>query len=287
VSPTATSEETFVFEGEEVSYSKYRYRLAIRNQKILEQVNQIATQEALTVVGAAEGLDRQELGGFLRTTLPAIVDKYGNVNAVAAMDYYDSARDAWFTNRTQSLNKTFRKSQNRRADRFARAKLQGQLYKATVPAFDLLATTEPVIGISMSAFAADGFDAMKPQLANSLTRAVASYHRNTMLYNSALDEAVVKVQRVASPNACEFCRLAAFQSFRGNDVRTADYAIKFHDNCHCTIETLYEGDSTLRPEYYDDYENEYLTARDNVGSGKTKDILKEMRRINKQASARP
>lgn len=275
------SEQTFTLDGQELSYSQYRYRLAMRNQKILAEVNDLAMQEALTVVNVAEGLNRQDLGGFLRTTLPAIVDKYGNVNAVAAMNYYDEARAAWLSNRSQSLNKTFRKSQQRRADRFARARLQGELYKASLPTFNIAETTEPIIGVAMSAFASDGFEVMKPQMANSLTRAVASFHRNTMLYNSALDEAVIKVQRVAGPNACEFCRLMAFQSYRGNDVRTADYAIKFHDNCHCTIETLYEGDSVVRPDYYDVYEKQYLDARDSAGSGKTKDILKEMRRIIK------
>lgn len=268
---TKTADPTYTLDGKALSYDRYRYELAIRQQVTLEQVNRIASAQTAQVVGAASALGQQEMGGFLRKVLPPLIDQYGNVNAVAAMNYYDQIRTAWLIK-----NGTGRGSratnQRRMAQRVAGAKLSGQVYKARLPLFNSAEKADGVVNYAMALFMDQGFQAMDAGVQNSLTRAVASYHHDTMLYNASLDEAVYKVQRVAEAKACAFCRMVAFKSGKTvyarkqngeltadalANLRTAEYAIKFHDHCHCTIETLYQGDQPIRPDYYDQFEAEY------------------------------
>ena len=261
------------FDGRDVSYNEYRYLMGVRNRVVMEQVDRIATQETLTVVEAARDFDQQELGGFLRTTMPPLVDRYGQINATAALDYYNQTKAAWYAERggtnagmLSGSRRLIRNSRNTRSSRYAAARLEAEIYVATRPEFNLTAKVDGIVNYAMATFSKNGFDAMKPSLTNSLTRALASYQRDTVLYNSALDRDVYKVQRVARPNACSFCRVVAFESYRGSDVRTADYAIDFHDNCHCTIETLYLGDQPIRPDYYENFEQQYIEASKYVDS---------------------
>ena len=272
----SVDEQVYVYQGRRVTYNQYRYLMALDNQKVLERVNALATENARQVISTAAGLGQQEMGGFLRATVPALVDKWGNVNGTQAVAYYQETRDAWFENRQRALRADARKGQNRRADRFALAKLQGQLYVATQPIANPVEIAESIVGYGMSNFMSKGFASMDSSVGNALTRAVASYHHNTMLYNSALDSAVVKVQRIADRNACAFCRTVAFDKF--GDVRTSDYAIKFHDNCHCTIETLYEGDRPVRPDYYDKFQADYEQASSEVGTRNAKDLFAQVRK---------
>ena len=260
------------FDGREVSYNEYRYLMSQRNRVVMEQVDTIATREALTVLDLGRDLGRQEMGGFLRSTMPPIVDRYGQINATAALDYYNQTKAAWYENNPASFGaspgarRLARQSRNARSSRFAAARLESEIYVATRPEFNLAAKVDGIVNYAMDTFSKAGFDAMRPSVTNSLTRALASYQRDTVLYNSALDRDVVKVQRVARADACSFCRVVAFESYRGSDVRTADYAINFHDNCHCTIETLYLGDQAIRPDYYDTFEAQYVEASRYVDS---------------------
>ena len=253
--------------------ARARYELVRRNQATLRQVNAILEQESSKVLALAQQFGRQQLGGYLRSVVPGLVDRYGKINAVAAMRYYEEQRLLALTGSTLS-------DKARGAERIAAAKLKSQIFLATMPKFDAPAIAEPIIGWGMSQFADDGFDAMKQAVTSSMTRAVGGYNRDTILYNAGLDEAVYKVQRVAEPGACEFCRLVAFESYRGSDVRTADYAIDFHDHCNCSIETLYLGDKPIRPDYYDGFEQNYIDATRNVGASNTKTVLAEMRRLS-------
>lgn len=276
VAPTKEDEKIYDYNGRKVTYAQFRYLTALDNQKVLERVNALATANARQVISTASALGQQEMGGFLRQTVPALIDKWGNVNGTQAVAYYQASRDAWFENRQRALRADARKGQNRRADRFALAKLQGQLYVATQPIANPVEIAESIIGYGMSNFVSSGFESMDSSVGNALTRAVASYHHNTMLYNSGLDSAVVKVQRIADRNACAFCRTLAFDKY--GDVRTSDYAIKFHDNCHCTIETLYEGDTAVRPDYYDKFQEEYENASAEVGTRNAKDLFAQVRK---------
>lgn len=263
----------------EKTAERLKYEATQRNQATMRQVETLLEQEAIAVLNTAAGFDRQSMGAFLRLVVPQLVDKYGNVNAVAAMRYYDEQRLAWQQRNTESLS---RDATRGRAQRYAAARTQSALYVARMPQFNAAELADPIIGYSMARYSTDGFGALTDQMTSAMTRAVASYNRDTILYNAGLDEAVYKVQRVAEPNACAFCALMAFSSevsASGDKlgVRTADYAINFHDRCRCSIETLYLGDKPIRPDYYDKFEESYLNATRSVGATDATDVLAEMR----------
>lgn len=255
-----------------VTDARAKYELIKRNQATMAQVTTLLERESEQVLSLAQAFDRQQIGGYLRTVVPGLIDRYGKVNAVAAMKYYDEQRNL-------ALTGTGLKDYRRGSQRIAAAKLKSQIFLASLPEFDTPAISEPIIGWGMSRFVDNGFDAMKQAVTASMTRAVGSFNRDTIIYNAGLDEAVYKVQRVAEAKACEFCRLVAFESYRGGDVRTANYAIDFHDHCHCSIETLYVGDRPIRPDYYDQFEQNYVEAAGNVGTRNTARVLAEMRRL--------
>lgn len=249
-----------------------RYDAIRRNQATMAQVETLLERESTKVLSLAQSFDQQQMGGYLRTVIPGLLDRYGNVNMVAAVKYYDEQR----------LLAQARLS-SRSATRLAAKKLQGQLYVAKMAPIDSKALAEPIIGAGMKSFMGKGFGDMQATVNNALTRAAASYNRDTILYNSALDDATITVQRVAEPSACAFCALMAFSSTRSAsgaplDVRTTSYAVDFHNNCHCSLETLYEGDEPIRPDYYDKFESEYVDATSAIDGPLTaKGVLSEMR----------
>lgn len=256
--------------------AREKYVAARSNQATMERVNTLLVAESRQILGIARDLQQQEMGGYLRRVVPGLIDRYGTINAAAAMQYYNEQRSIWYRDRVTPDTRSSRTNQRRRADRFAGARLRAELYVAKMPAISALDKAEPIIGWGMKNFAGKGFDSMESEVTNSMTRAVASYNRDVMLYNSALDPDVVRVQRVAEATACGFCRTLAFQSWT-TDIRTADYAIDFHNNCKCSIETLYEGDEPIRPEYYDTFEQEYEEASSDREPGQT--VIERMNQI--------
>ena len=258
-----------------VTYAQAKYQLAQRNAANLRAVSEVSQRTMRTVVERAGDLPQQAMGGYLRETVPGVIDQFGKLNAVAAVQHYENSRNLALA----AIRGQF-SDPKRAADRIARAQLQGAIYRATLPDFNPVEAAKPVINYSMAAYASQGQPGLVRSVQQALTRAVASYNRDTMLYNTALDPGAISVQRVANPGACPFCSTMAFSSTRsaGNkfQVRTAQYAIEFHRNCECTIETLYVGDSPIRPPYYDQLELEYSQSGGD---------LNEWRRLRQETSA--
>jgi hypothetical protein len=234
----------------------------------MRQVNRLVLQESSRVLATASNVtSQQEMGGFLRATVPGLIDRYGKVNAAAARRYYDEQRLAAFKGTAPGATRSARVGARRAAERVAAARTRSALYVAKLPKFDAIAKSETIVNYGMALFMGSSVEAMQNEVGNALTRAVASYNRDTLLYNSALDDAVVGVQRVAEPNACDFCQTVAFDSYGG--ARVTDYAIEFHNNCQCSIETIFEGDKPFRPDYYDDFEYGDKTANAPEGAYRT------------------
>jgi hypothetical protein len=257
------------------TYAEEKYRLAQRNAANLRAVSEVSQRTMRTVAVRAGELPQQAMGAYLRETVPGVIDQFGKLNAVAAVQHYQSSRTLALANiRGQFADP------RRAADRIATAQLQGAIYRASLPTFDPVEQSKPVINYAMAAYMDQGPPGMVRSVQQALTRAVAGYNRDTMLYNTALDPGAISVQRVANPGACPFCSTMAFSSTRSGgsklQVRTAQYAIEFHRNCECTIETLYAGDSPIRPPYYDQLELEYSQSGGD---------LNEWRRLRQETTA--
>jgi len=244
-----------------LAMTRERYLLQQRNQTNIRRVNELMERESLTLFGSLSNPDQSQMGGFLRRAVPGLVDKYGRINAAVAIQYYDSQRaeyekrfalkPAAGTYVDPRTGRRLTRNTSSRAQNYAAARLKSATYIASVPKFDSVKKSEPIIGYGMALFQKNGFGGLQAEVTNAMTRAVASFNRDTILYNSALDPDVIGVQRVAQSGACDFCQTVAFDSY--GSVRVSSYAIEFHNHCQCSIETIFEGDSAYRPDYYDSF----------------------------------
>ena len=229
-----------------------RKTLALQNRRTMLHVSRLMQTEAVKVISQGSGLGQQELGGYLRTTLPAIVQRYGNLNAVTAANYYEQVR--------------------------AVSAKRAKSYKAFIPTFDPVERANTIVNYGMATFMKEGFDRVPELLSVALTRPVSAYNRETLDRNAQLDTSAKTIQRIAEPNACAFCALLAFSTTttaEGKTIgtRTFSYAPDFHDNCHCTVEVIFEGQDPIVPDYYSDFAVEYA---DTTG-GSTKEVLAQIR----------
>jgi hypothetical protein len=248
------------FEGKMMSYENAKLILAARNQATLGAVNTLASAESSKVILAAQALEQQAFGGYARTIVPGLVQKWGAVNATAAVRYYSDSRDLWY--RTYGSAITGRDQAYARSTRYATAKTKGMLYKATVPGFDSQAISDPIINGMMAKFSTNGPEEAARFVENAITRAVGAYNRDTLLFNAGLDENVDRVQRVAEPNACAWCARWAVTGYGRRTTFTSDYAVSWHNKCKCSIEVLFRGDPLIRPPYYDQMEAEWADTQD-------------------------
>lgn len=278
--------KSWFWNGNKVTADRYRYELSRQQEITIKQVNDLITRQAGDVVAPAANFSQQEFGGLLRTVVPNLLDQYGKINATAAIQFYDQSRDYW-AKELSNTSQGGRDAQRTAGQRFAIARTQGALQAAQgyaaqfADTYDTIAKTDTVVNWAMKVRAKSGHQPSVEAMQNALTREVAAYHRDTVLFNSALDPYVNRVQRVAQASACEFCRLMALGSTNGK-VRVSTYAAKFHSHCHCTIQPLFEGEKPVRPDYYDKFEKEYSEASKSGGSAKT--ILQNMRNNAKKAT---
>jgi hypothetical protein len=225
-----------------------RYLLVKRNQATIRTLEKTLVRTAEKALAPLTGLNQAGAATLLRGTVPGLVETFGNANAVAAIDYYNAQRD--IATGTSAFREQYaRGGRNKAAARRAQAQLRS--YVAKIPKIDNVKTVDSIIGYGMKTFMGQGAKFTINGVSNAMTRATAAYNRDTILYNSALDPAVVGVQRVAEADACAFCAMVAFDQY--GDARVSGYAADYHNNCRCSIETLYAGDKAYKPDYYDDF----------------------------------
>jgi len=237
------------------TYTAERAALSLANQRRIDQMNRVAKREFEKLLAPANGLTQYQSAAYVRTVAPGVIDKFGMINAEIARDYYQAVRLDAAKALTESRFLTRRS--DTAAARAAKT-LQGKKYAATIPKFNINPMVDDVVSSAMSGLQRAGFTMFQIEAGNAMTRAVASFNRDTILYNSALDPAVVGVQRVAGPGACDFCQIVAFDSY--SSPRVSSYAAEYHKNCNCSIETIYAGDQPIRPDHYSDFDDRYRSG---------------------------
>jgi len=111
-------------------------------------------------------------------------------------------------------------------------------------------------------------------LTGSAERHVFTATRETVLQNASREN--IRFARYASANACPWCRVLAT---RKPDYRTAENAVKGHDNCHCIAVPVRGGDTYIPPDYVSKWTDDYNAARDEVG-GNLNDIVNVLRKAS-------
>lgn len=205
---------------------------AAERRYLLQQVNRLAETELNRLWSAAERLSNIEFFEYIVGTYPAVVDPY--------IDMSSNLSATWFE--MSDPDSTYRA---------------------------VMAPNPPVEQLQANArwaLKATG-EQGKTDLAGSLNRAVFDGARETTRINVERTDSRWAVD--ARPTACPWCRMMAT---RGAVYKTAATALKAcHDNGHCVALEDRLGDYQPPP-HVEQWEDEYLKARANAGSGDPKQI---------------
>jgi hypothetical protein len=224
------------------------------NSRQIGQVAEIARVEMLGAFGITIVNNRNDFAGLIRNLGPAVLNKYGNISATAALYHYEEMRELAFKNAIGL--ELSRRAQNRRAAAQVSASIQVSTssYAPSIKAVDVATKTEDMIKYSLSKYDSSGYIGGKNAALDYALREIAQANRDTILFNATLDNSVQGVQRIADPNACAFCLTVALGGSRS-------FASKYHDSCRCTIEPIFKGQSDFRPDYYDELEEKYKLGK--------------------------
>ena len=155
----------------------------------------------------------------------------------------------------------------------AAAELSAVWFEETIPEPAALAPSIPLERLQSSARWALGGDGAKAltRLQHTTQRAVYDGARDTTLLN--VERNNLRWARDARADACSFCRLLATRTgqylYRSRDTA----ATKVHDDCHCIPIEVVNPDDYELSDHAQQWEEEYLKARANAGTGEAKDIL--------------
>lgn len=206
---------------------------APERQYLLSQVGRLAQSDLDRIWRQAEQLADVDFFTFIVDAFPGIVDPYHQAAGQLAADWFEQS-------------------------------LPASTYVARV------AEPLPTLKLATSArwaLGGDGRQALN-RLQGTLQRGVFDGARDTTLLNVKATKS--RWARYASANACAFCRLLATRGASYRSEKTS--ATKVHDHCSC-IPVEDRDNSYKPPPYVEQWQAEYIAARDAAGSGDPTQIL--------------
>lgn len=232
---------------------------AAERRVLLDQVNRLAQTDLNNLWRAAELLADNDFLDYMLAGFPELAGNYHQVAAQVAAN--------WFEESDPLSTYVARVAEPLAAERLA--------------------------GTARWALGGDGAQALS-RMTGSLQRATFDGARDTVFDN--VEASGSRWIRVARPNACGFCRLLATRTGessysskkaavnvvgrRGGRTRGGRrLGEKFHDDCYCQpveIRGNQDVGDVLSPEdanLVDQWNDEYLKARANAGTGDPKQIL--------------
>jgi hypothetical protein len=115
-------------------------------------------------------------------------------------------------------------------------------------------------------------------ISGSVGRLVKMAGVDTTMQNALRDGA--EWAWIPSGDTCAYCRMLASNGWQKASVKAIKngHAQHIHNNCDCTYAVRFDGKSTVSGYDPDALYEEYRQARDEAGSGKTRDIVNAMDR---------
>ena len=195
------------------------------------------------------GLDTEravEIVRLLEDFIPDLVEEYGHVASVVALDYYRRARAA------------------------------AGIATPHTPVLATAVTEHLGPNIGWAAETLFGADASTQDAADRLVKvadaAVKETGTATFTENARTDKTTPKYARVPEPDACDWCKLLGSRGFAYPDEHTATFGKagdKYHDHCKCEPVADWDVDNP-RLEGYDE-EALYAESTATSSTSKTKD----------------
>ncbi len=147
----------------------------------------------------------------LLDTVPGMIGYYSEGSAALAVDYYNDER-----------------SKIR----------QPQRYAAEPVILDRTVRIRRGIAWASTPLEVDDEAAAAARFAELMRSEMVRPYRDTMLTNRKSDPACIGWQRITSPSACGFCRMAAA---KGAVYKESTASFAAHDNCKCTCSPVFRG----------------------------------------------
>lgn len=247
--------------------------LVARDKELLDGVANLAGDTVKRVLPDLTKLGQQEAGGVLRQVAGSTMLSFGNVATQTAVASYDSMTLAALDELLQTADPLSRAGQDIRIARGLKW-AQENGYKAVTLKAAPIVTQEidAVVGNAMSKLMQERFNDAETALSEGVSRMVANFYRDTMATNSYKDKNATGYQRVASPRACAFCLVVAL-----NKYTTFEQSGGYHDSCRCTTIPIYKNVGSFKPDYYDQFQQEYERGGIDAQSSKATDILAAIR----------
>lgn len=231
----------------------------------------MASRDALTEYAAAQRrvveLARQDLQDFwnlldlsrpelvrdeLLAFVPTLVQQYGDVAATAAAEWYEELRAGNVPGRYQAV---------------------------------LASGADPEAVAGSVRYAAGGLFTDTPDTAlasinGAVQRLVQYSGRETIARNVAQDKSRPRFARVPQGVTCAWCSMLASRGFVYHSKKSAgETASHFHDDCDCQIVPSWDKSPFIEGYDPDEMYDQYMSARNDSGSGSQKDIAASMRRL--------
>jgi hypothetical protein len=172
-----------------------------------------------------------EIAQQLRATLPAVATSYGTVASVISANAYNESRSEYSPPTQYTATPKLYEESN-----------------------DLVQAS---IGFSIAGLVKTAdYNTFQTNLAGAMVKAVLEYDKTTVDLNLTADPSGTRYQRVASANACAFCRTMAAVA----EVQRTELFDGYHSFCNCMISPIFEGQEPITRPYYKEAEDAYSLA---------------------------
>lgn len=192
-------------------------RLVAEHATILDGINRRALAELTDVWRAVEGAEALAVRDVLLDVVPALTDRFGDLSAVAAGDFYDEMRSAAGVRgrHTATLAPTAPHGQ-----------VQASVRAGLAPIFSL----DPQWQVALS------------RLSGSVTRLVLQPARQTVAQSTVRDPARPGFARKPDPDACDWCLMLSSRGAVYLSEQSAGEMNDYHDRCRCEPVPVFRDD---------------------------------------------
>ena len=221
---------------------------AVKLNKSHSKVFALALADFRSVIAKMDSLPADEIRELLLESFPALVERYGDVAAAAAAEFYEEARAAAIGGNYQALLSAVGDVEELR-----RLLLWGM-------------QSLPETGVTQS---------VSSKLGGILQQQVVNRSRDTILLNVKKDPEKPRWARVPTgAKTCAFCMLLASRGFEYSTRESAG-SNKFHAHCDCAIVPGWGENPRVRGYKPEKFKKVYEAS---VVSGDLKETLSNMRK---------
>ena len=192
-------------------------RLVAEHAAILDGINRRALAELGDVWRALEGAEALAVRDVLLDVVPALTDRFGDLSAVSAGDFYDEMRAA-------------AGAPGRHAATLASTPPLEQVRASVRAGLAPIFAGEPQWAVALS------------RLSGSVTRLVLQPARLTVAESTRRDPARPRFARKPDPAACDWCLMLAARGAVYLSEQSAGDMNDYHDRCRCEPVPVFRDD---------------------------------------------